>query len=189
MKCSKKLWQKGGVSTQVWFKIDTTWMKILIKWLFVDGVASLQAAACSPLLTFHKHVCVYVCVCVLHSPWIDRLIKVLVISSTQHIKQEDVAFGSLKTERKDGYKKKKKYIFIRQRDENVLLLHEYKFAKSLCLFRQQEKRNNKRREGKKRASSANKNIICCSHWEGSVSLHSLQIPQIFTFTLFWAKTA
>lgn len=91
-------------------------MKILIKWLFVDGVASLQAAACSPLLTFHKHVCVYVCVCVLHSPWIDRLIKVLVISSTQHIKQEDVAFGSLKTERKDCYIKNKKKSFLSDRE-------------------------------------------------------------------------
>lgn len=37
--------------------------------------------------------------CVLPSPWIDWLIEVFVIPSTQHIKQKDVAFGGLKTEK------------------------------------------------------------------------------------------
>lgn len=37
--------------------------------------------------------------CVLHSPWIDRLIEVFVLPPTQHIKQEDVAFGGLRREK------------------------------------------------------------------------------------------
>lgn len=37
--------------------------------------------------------------CVQPSPWIDWLIEVFVIPSTQHIKQKDVAFGGLKTEK------------------------------------------------------------------------------------------
>lgn len=35
----------------------------------------------------------------LHSPRIDRLVEVFVVPSTQHIKQKDVAFGGLKTEK------------------------------------------------------------------------------------------
>lgn len=37
--------------------------------------------------------------CVPPLPWIDWLIEVFVVPSTQHIKQEDVAFGGLKTEK------------------------------------------------------------------------------------------
>lgn len=43
-----------------------------------------------------------VCAACARSPGIDGLVQVLVISSTQNIKQEDVAFGGLKQDKGKG---------------------------------------------------------------------------------------
>ncbi len=111
----------------------------------------------------------------LHSPWIDWLIEVLVIPSTQHIKQEDVAFGSLVTHR----------MFEREKCEfmsSLVLLFKchHKFSKLLEAFSgsKREKYLKERREEKGFISKQKHDLLPLQKRQGD-SEWALWMPMVY----------